>query len=162
MQQDPEAAEEEGPQKVNPNFKSNLEQRVAWLVDNKHHVLGRFSPKSIIKGMKKAGLLAKSTYWVDAVSGIEEAAKVARIQLWLSSEMKVTVPDFTDYDTLRAQHLLRHVDDLKSQREWRTVIVGLPIIRKLLNGEEVTLEDFRINLIPDDVLFNAKPRKENP
>ena len=43
------------------------------------------------------------------------------------------------------------------QKEWRTVIDGLPIIRKLLNGEEVELADFRINLIPDDVLFNNKP-----
>jgi hypothetical protein len=41
--------------------------------------------------------------------------------------------------------------------EWRTVIVGLPIIRKLLNGEDISLETFRISLIPDDVLFNAKP-----
>lgn len=71
---------------------------------------------------------------------------------------KIIQQDNETLDKLRAQHLLRHLDDLKSQREWRTVIVGLPIIRKLLAGEEVTLEDFRINLIPDDVLFNAKPR----
>ncbi len=40
--------------------------------------------------------------------------------------------------------------------KWRTVIVGLPIIRKLLNGEDVELESFRINLIPDDVLWNNR------
>src|SRR5208283_2841885 len=38
---------------------------------------------------------------------------------------------------------------------WNTVIVGLPIIRKLLNGEDVTLETFKVNLIPDDVLWNG-------
>src|SRR5208337_2716542 len=41
---------------------------------------------------------------------------------------------------------------------WRTVIVGLPIIRKLLNGEDVTLETFKVNLIPDDVLWNGAKR----
>jgi hypothetical protein len=46
------------------------------------------------------------------------------------------------------------------QQEWRTVIVGLPIIRKLLNGEDVTLESFKVNLIPDDVLFNNRPAVE--
>jgi len=51
----------------------------------------------------------------------------------------------------------RHPDD---NQKWRTVIVGLPTIRKLLNGEDVELEGIRINLIPDDVLFNNKPRKE--
>ena len=39
---------------------------------------------------------------------------------------------------------------------WRTIIVGLPIIRKLLNGEDVSLETFKVNLIPDDVLWNAR------
>lgn len=43
-------------------------------------------------------------------------------------------------------------------RTWRTIIVGLPIIRKLLNAEDVTLETFKVNLIPDDVLLNAKPK----
>lgn len=43
-------------------------------------------------------------------------------------------------------------------KEWRTVIVGLPIIRKLLNGEDVAIDGFHINLIPDDVLFNNRPR----
>jgi hypothetical protein len=46
----------------------------------------------------------------------------------------------------------------KNADTWRTVICGLPIIRKLLNGEDVTLETFKVNLIPDDVLFNAKPK----
>jgi hypothetical protein len=50
----------------------------------------------------------------------------------------------------------RHPDD---DKKWRTVIVGLPIIRKLLNGEDVELETFKINLIPDDVLFNNRPEK---
>jgi hypothetical protein len=56
-----------------------------------------------------------------------------------------------DTETLKKmqQH---HQDDQK----WRTVIVGLPIIRKLLNGEDVELNDFHINLIPDDVLFNNR------
>ena len=44
-------------------------------------------------------------------------------------------------------------------KEWRTVIIGLPIIRRLLAGEDVEIESFHINLIPDDVLFNAKPRR---
>jgi hypothetical protein len=48
---------------------------------------------------------------------------------------------------------------IKSSR-WRTVIVGLPIIRKLLNGEDVELETFKINLIPDDVLYNAREKKK--
>jgi hypothetical protein len=51
----------------------------------------------------------------------------------------------------------RHPDD---NQKWRTVIVGLPIIRKLLVGEDVELETLRINLIPDDVLFNARARKK--
>lgn len=46
----------------------------------------------------------------------------------------------------------------KQKPEWRTVIVGLPILCKLLNGEDVTLESFRLNLIPDDVLLNARPK----
>jgi hypothetical protein len=45
---------------------------------------------------------------------------------------------------------------------WRTVIVGLPIIRKLLNAEDVTLNDCHINLIPDDVLWNNQPKREAP
>lgn len=47
---------------------------------------------------------------------------------------------------------------MHKEHQWRTVICGLPIIRKLLNGEEVTLETFKVNLIPDDVLFNANKR----
>lgn len=46
-----------------------------------------------------------------------------------------------------------------NNKEWRTVIIGLPIIRKLLNGEDVTLEEFKVNFLPDDVLFNNKPRQ---
>jgi hypothetical protein len=45
-------------------------------------------------------------------------------------------------------------------KEWCTVIVGLPIIRKLLNGEDVTIESFHINLIPDDVLWNNRALAE--
>jgi hypothetical protein len=40
---------------------------------------------------------------------------------------------------------------------WRTVIVGLPIFRKLLAGENVELSTLRVSLIPDDVLWNARP-----
>jgi hypothetical protein len=39
---------------------------------------------------------------------------------------------------------------------WRTIIVGLPTIRRLLNGEDVEIETFKVNLIPDDVLWNNK------
>ncbi len=42
------------------------------------------------------------------------------------------------------------------RRANRLVIVGLPTIRKLLNGEDVELESFRINLIPEDVLWNNR------
>jgi hypothetical protein len=45
----------------------------------------------------------------------------------------------------------------RAAQEWRTIVVGLPIIRKLLNGEDLSLETFHVSLIPDDVLFNAKP-----
>lgn len=44
-------------------------------------------------------------------------------------------------------------------QEWRTVIVGLPIIRKLLNAEEVNLETFKVSLISDDVLWNNQPKR---
>lgn len=40
------------------------------------------------------------------------------------------------------------------------MIVGLPIIRKLLVGEDVELESLGVTLIPDDVLWNARPRPE--
>lgn len=43
---------------------------------------------------------------------------------------------------------------------WQTVIVGLPIIRKLMMGKDVTLESLKINLIPDDVLWNNRPVRE--
>ena len=49
---------------------------------------------------------------------------------------------------------------MRERKEWRTVIVGLPTIRKLLNGEDVTLESFKINLIPDDVLFNNRAQRK--
>jgi len=41
-------------------------------------------------------------------------------------------------------------------KEWRTIIVGLPIVRKLLAGEDVVLNDFHVNFIPDDVLFKER------
>jgi hypothetical protein len=59
---------------------------------------------------------------------------------------------------VRNRKIVRESDG-KQPHEWRTIIVGLPIIRKLLNGEDVGLETFRINLIPDDVLFNNRPEK---
>jgi hypothetical protein len=42
---------------------------------------------------------------------------------------------------------------------WRTVIVGLPIIRKLLAGEDVELQGLKLSMIPDDVLWNARPER---
>lgn len=50
----------------------------------------------------------------------------------------------------------RSAEEWKQHAEWRTVIVGPPIIRKLLSGEDVTLETFHINLIPDDALHNNR------
>jgi hypothetical protein len=50
--------------------------------------------------------------------------------------------------------------NLSDSGEWKTVIVGLTIIRKLLAGEDVELESIRVNLIPDDVLFNARRARE--
>lgn len=43
--------------------------------------------------------------------------------------------------------------------DWRTLIIGLPTIRRLLNGEDVSIDSFKISLIPDDVLFNARPAR---
>lgn len=43
--------------------------------------------------------------------------------------------------------------------KWRCVVVGLPIIRKLLAGKDVVLETMRVSLIPDDVLWNARANK---
>lgn len=82
----------------------------------------------------------------------EHAAHVASV----AQPQEVPAPDYAriiaeDDATLKAMRE-------KQNPEWRTVIVGLPILRKLLNGEDVTLESFRINLIPDDVLFNARPK----
>ena len=45
---------------------------------------------------------------------------------------------------------------MNEQSERKTVIVGLPIIKKLLAGEDVELESLRVNLIPDDTLFNNR------
>jgi len=39
-------------------------------------------------------------------------------------------------------------------KEWRTVIIGVPTLRKLLAGEDVEIDAFHIHLIPDDVLWN--------
>ena len=62
-----------------------------------------------------------------------------------------------DTETLSRMQAKRKAEE---QPGWRTIIVGLPILRKLLNGEDVTLETFKVNLIPDDVLFNNRPRLE--
>lgn len=45
---------------------------------------------------------------------------------------------------------------MNEQSERRAVIVGLPIIKKLLAGEDVELESLRVSLIPDDALFNNR------
>lgn len=41
-----------------------------------------------------------------------------------------------------------------SKKQWRTIIVGYPIIAKLINGMSVKLETSHICLIPDDQLIN--------
>jgi hypothetical protein len=46
----------------------------------------------------------------------------------------------------------------KPKQPWRTVIIGLPTLRKLLAGEGVDLPSQGINLIPDDVLWNANKK----
>lgn len=70
------------------------------------------------------------------------------------------IPDYSrDIAEARSEISTRAPQPDSQPKEWRTVIIGLPIIRKLLNGEDVELETFRINLIPDDVLFNNRPKK---
>lgn len=69
---------------------SNKEQRVEWLLKHQHllsedikpHFNGkRIMYQQIVLGMKADGLLAKSTYWPDCISGINEAVMEARHRL---------------------------------------------------------------------------------
>src|SRR3974390_1032096 len=75
------------------------------------------------------------------------------------NESCVTAPSVTNSVAMPATGCTEGTG-IKNADTWKTVIVGLPIIRKLLNGEEVDLETLRVNLIPDDVLWNAREGKE--
>jgi len=66
-----------------------------------------------------------------------------------------------DYNKIIAEDdatLKKMQQDASDKRDWRTVIIGLPIIRKLLAGEEVICPNFKINILPDDVLWNNRPK----
>jgi hypothetical protein len=58
---------------------STLQQRVKWLLEHRIFLVGNLDLKKVVVAMKRDGLISKSTYWPDCKSGIEEAAKLAKL-----------------------------------------------------------------------------------
>ncbi len=44
------------------------------------------------------------------------------------------------------------------QKEWATIIIGYPIITKLIHGQAVVLDFYGVTLLPDDELMNEHLR----
>jgi hypothetical protein len=61
-------------------FASTLEQKIEWLLSHRIFLVGELDLKKVALAMKHDGLLAKSTYWPDAKTGIEEAVKQAKFR----------------------------------------------------------------------------------
>jgi len=61
-------------------FKSTLAEKVEWLLQHRILLVGKEDIRKIALAMKHDGLLAKSTYWPDAKTGIAEAVKQARLR----------------------------------------------------------------------------------
>ena len=55
---------------------STLEQRVAWFLANPGFLKGKPELRVIVRAMKKAGLIAPSTFWSDI--NLEEAMRQAK------------------------------------------------------------------------------------
>lgn len=65
---------------MNIRAASTLEQKVGWLLAHRIHLVGKFNLKRTAMAMRHDGLLAKSTYWPDAKTGIEEAVRRAKLR----------------------------------------------------------------------------------
>lgn len=59
---------------------STLEQKIQWLLVHRCFLIGKLNKKKCAMAMKHDGLLAKSTYWPDATSGIEQAVEQAKFR----------------------------------------------------------------------------------
>lgn len=65
---------------MNKNAVSTIEQKVVWLLIHRIHLVGNLNLKKVAIAMKHDGLLSKTTYWLDAKTGIEAAVKKARLR----------------------------------------------------------------------------------
>lgn len=59
---------------------STLEERIKWLLTHRIFLVGKFRLDKTVRAMKLDGLIAKSTYWPDCKTGIEEAVKQAKLR----------------------------------------------------------------------------------
>jgi len=58
---------------------STLEQKIQWLLEHRHFLIGKADERKIILAMKHDGLIAKSTYWPD-VKVVDEALRQAKFK----------------------------------------------------------------------------------
>lgn len=59
---------------------STTQQKIEWLLTHRHHLVGELDVKEVAMAMQRDGLLAKSTYWPDAKTGITEAVRQAKLR----------------------------------------------------------------------------------
>jgi hypothetical protein len=59
---------------------STIAQKVEWFLAHRIHLVGKFNLRKAVLAMKHDGLIAKSTYWPDAKTGVEEAARQAKLR----------------------------------------------------------------------------------
>jgi len=58
---------------------STHQQKVKWLLEHHVHLAGKFDLRKTAKAMQRDGLLAPSTYWLDAATGIKAAVRAAKL-----------------------------------------------------------------------------------
>jgi hypothetical protein len=61
-------------------FASTLEQKVEWLLAHRIFLVGKTDVKKVATAMRRDGLIAKSTYWPDASTGIKAAIEKAKLR----------------------------------------------------------------------------------
>lgn len=71
---------------------STLDEKIKWLLTNRIFLVGELNLKKVATAMKRDGLLAKTTYWPDAKTGIEEAVKQAKFRWYAEHNGREITP----------------------------------------------------------------------
>jgi hypothetical protein len=71
---------------------STLEQKIKWLLTHRNFLVGKTDYKKLAAAMKYDHLLAPSTYWPDAKSGMEEAVKQAKFRWYAEHNGREITP----------------------------------------------------------------------